>query len=99
MLHPGKETRNARYADLWPLPEIPYEQMTPEQQEAYRFLIEIRGAVGGPSKIWVHNPKLTKAAAPLGAHFHADHYSLTQRQREITVCIQQVAFGLPDKCA
>ena len=67
--------------------EIPYQQMTPEQQEGYRFLIEIRGQLGGPSKIWVHNPKLAKAAAPLGAHFHPGHYSLTEREREIAVCI------------
>jgi len=40
--------------------EIPYEQMTPEQQEAYRSLIETRGGLLGPNKIWVHNPKLGK---------------------------------------
>jgi 4-carboxymuconolactone decarboxylase len=67
--------------------EIPYDQMTPEQQEGYRVLKEVRGQVGGPSKIWVHNPKLAKAAAPLGAHFHPGHYSLTEREREIAVCI------------
>jgi hypothetical protein len=50
--------------------EIPYEQMTPEQQEGYRSLIETRGRLPGPTKIWVHNPKLAKAAGPLGAHFH-----------------------------
>ena len=43
--------------------EIPYDEMTPEQQEGYRFLVETRGAAGGPSKIWVHNPKLVKASA------------------------------------
>jgi 4-carboxymuconolactone decarboxylase len=67
--------------------EIPYDQMTPEQQEGYHFLKEVRGQVGGPSKIWVHNPKLVKAAAPLGAHFHPGHYSPTEREREIAVCI------------
>ena len=67
--------------------EIPYEQMTPDQQEGYRFVKEVRGQVGGPSKIWVHNPKLAKAAAPLGAHFHPGHYSLSERKREIAVCI------------
>jgi len=67
--------------------EIPYEQMTPEQQEGYRFVKETRGQVGGPSKIWVHNPKLAKAAAPLGAQFHPGHYSLTEREREIAVCV------------
>ena len=30
--------------------EIPYDQMTPEQQEGYRVLKEFRGQVGGPSK-------------------------------------------------
>jgi 4-carboxymuconolactone decarboxylase len=67
--------------------EMPYDQMTLEQQEGYRFVKEVRGQVGGPSKIWVHNPKLAKAAAPLGAHFHPGYYSLSEREREIAVCI------------
>ena len=67
--------------------EIPYEQMTPEQQEGYRVLIETRGRLPGPNKIYVHNPKLAKAAGLLGAHFHPGNYSLTEREREIAVCI------------
>jgi 4-carboxymuconolactone decarboxylase len=67
--------------------EIPYEQMTPEQQEGYRAIIESRGGLPGPSKIWVHNPKLAKVAGPFGAHFHAGRYSLTEREREIAVCV------------
>jgi len=67
--------------------EIPYEQMTPAQQEGYRAVIESRGGLPGPSKIWVHNPKLAKVAGPFGAHFHAGHYSLTEREREIAVCV------------
>ena len=43
--------------------EIPYDQMTPEQQDAYRSLIETRGRLPGPNKIWVHNPKLAKVMA------------------------------------
>ena len=66
--------------------EIPYDQMTPEQQEGYRSLIETRGQLGGPTRIWVHNPKLAKAAGPLGAHFFGG-YSLSEREREIAVCI------------
>ena len=49
--------------------EIPYDQMTPEQQDAYRSLIETRGRLPGPNKIYVHNPKLAKVMGPLGAHF------------------------------
>ena len=67
--------------------EIPYDEMTLEQQEGYRSLIETRGPLGGPRKIWVHNPKLGKAIGPLGGHFHPGHYSLTEREREIAVII------------
>jgi 4-carboxymuconolactone decarboxylase len=67
--------------------ELPYEQMTPEQQEGYRAMIESRGGLPGPSKIWLHNPKLAKVAGPFGAHFHAGSYSLTEREREIAVCV------------
>ncbi len=67
--------------------EIPYDEMTPEQQDGYRVMIETRGRLPGPSKIWVENPKLAKASAPLGAHFHPGGYSLSEREREIAVCI------------
>ena len=67
--------------------EIPYDQMTPEQQDAYRSLIETRGRLPGPNKIWVHNPKLAKVAAPFGGHFQPGNYSLSEREREIAVII------------
>jgi len=67
--------------------EIPYDQMTPEQQEGYDFAVETRGPLGGPNKIWVHNPELAKVAAPFGGHFHAGKYSLTEREREIAVVV------------
>jgi 4-carboxymuconolactone decarboxylase len=67
--------------------EIPYDQMTPEQQEAYRFAVETRGPLGGPNKIWVHNPKLAKVAAPFGGHFQPGKYSLSEREREIAVIV------------
>ena len=67
--------------------EIPYDQMTPEQQEGYRALIETRVArLPGPNKIYVENPKLAKVIGPFGAHFRKG-YSLSEREREIVVNI------------
>src|SRR4249920_3833636 len=66
--------------------EIPYDQMTPEQQDGYRSMIESRGRLPGPNKIYVHNPKLAKVMGPLGAYFRTG-YSLSEREREIAVCI------------
>ena len=65
--------------------EIPYDKMTPEQQEGYRSLIEARGRLPGPNKIYVHNPKLAKVIGPFGAYFRKG-YSLSEREREIAVC-------------
>lgn len=66
--------------------EIPYEEMTPEQQEGYRALMEARGRLSGPNKIYLHNPKLAKVIGPVGAHFRTG-YSLSEREREIVVSI------------
>jgi 4-carboxymuconolactone decarboxylase len=64
--------------------EIPYEKMTPEQQEGFQQLKEARGRLGGPNRIYVHNPRLAKVIGPLGAHFRKG-YSLSEREREIAV--------------
>ena len=36
--------------------EIPYDEMTPEQQEGFRSLLETRSALGGPNRVWVQIP-------------------------------------------
>jgi 4-carboxymuconolactone decarboxylase len=68
--------------------EIPVDRMTPEQQKGYRFLVEgPRGRLPGPYKVWVHNPRLVHAAAPLGQHFTPGQSSLSEREREIAVLV------------
>jgi len=68
--------------------EIPVDQMNEAQREAYTFLVEgPRGRLPGPYKVWVNNPKLVYAAAPMGQHFTPGASSLTEREREIAVVI------------
>jgi 4-carboxymuconolactone decarboxylase len=68
--------------------EIPVDRMTPEQREGYRLLVEgPRGRLPGPYKMWVHNPKLVHAVAPLGQHFTPGQSSLSEREREIAVLV------------
>jgi 4-carboxymuconolactone decarboxylase len=68
--------------------ELPVERMSEGQREAYRYLIDgPRGRLPGPYKIWIHNPKLVHAAAPLGNHFTPGQSSLSEREREIAVCV------------
>ena len=68
--------------------EIPVNEMTPEQREGYRFLVDgPRGRLPGPYKVWVHNPRLVHAAAPIGQHFTPGQSSLSEREREIAVVV------------
>jgi 4-carboxymuconolactone decarboxylase len=68
--------------------EVPVDRMTAEQREGYRFLVEgPRGRLPGPYKVWVHNPKLLHAAAPLGQHFTPGESALSEREREIAVLV------------
>jgi 4-carboxymuconolactone decarboxylase len=74
--------------------EIPVDRMTKEQHEGYRFLVEgPRGRLPGPYKVWVHNPKLVHASAPLGQHFTPGQSSLTEREREIAVVVMTSRWG------
>ena len=65
--------------------EIPYEKMTPGTAGRLQGDDRVRGRLPGPTKIWVHNPKLAKVAGPFGAHFQPGQYSLSEREREIAV--------------
>jgi len=68
--------------------EIPGDRTTPAQREGYRFLVDgPRGRLPGPYKVWVHNPTLLRAAAPLGQHFTPGESSLSEREREIAVVV------------
>ena len=72
--------------------EIPTEQMTPEQKEGLGVLMETRGRLPGPAKIYVHNARLSKVLGPLGAHFRSG-YKLSMREREIAVCVISAKLG------
>jgi len=54
--------------------EIPVDKMTSEQREGYQAMMESRGRLPGPNKIWIHNPKLAKVIGPFGAHFQPGKY-------------------------
>lgn len=67
--------------------ELPVNEMTDAQRAGYRHLVDGRGRLPGPYKVWVHNPKLVHAASPLGTHFTPGQSSLTEREREIAVVV------------
>src|SRR4051794_10976874 len=68
--------------------ELTLDEMTAEQREAYSYLMDgPRGRLPGPYKVWIHNPKLVRAADPLGRHFTPGEYSLSEREREIAVVV------------
>src|SRR5258708_35325523 len=89
----GKTEASQAQPTVGRVAEIPSDQFTPEQQEASRLLIDAEGLEPGaalpsaPLKIWINNPKLSKAVASLISHFRPSHHSLSRRERELAVCI------------
>jgi 4-carboxymuconolactone decarboxylase len=74
--------------------EISVERMTAEQQAGYRLLVDgPRGRLPGPYRVWVHNPKLVHAIAPLGDHFTPGQSALSEREREIAVLVICSTWG------
>ena len=74
--------------------EMPVERMTAEQQAGYRLLVDgPRGRLLGPYRVWVHNPKLVQAIAPLGDHFTPAQSALSEREREIAVLVICSTWG------
>ncbi len=67
--------------------ELPVDKMSDEQRAGYTDVSQSRGGLPGPYKVWVHNPKLLRAASPLGQHFTPGTSSLTEREREIAVIV------------
>lgn len=62
--------------------ETPVEEMSQEMRSAYEYTRHLRGLVPGPHKIWLANPKLTRAIVPTGAYFQTDS-SLSKAEIEI----------------
>ncbi len=62
--------------------ETPVEKMALEMRDAYDFTMQLRGQVPGPHKIWLSNPKLSKAVVPVGAYYQK-HSTLTKAEIEI----------------
>src|SRR5258708_13487147 len=50
---------------------------------------------GAPLKLWISNPKLSKALASLICHLRFPHNSLSQHERELTVCILTSKWHTP----
>src|SRR4051794_31644048 len=68
--------------------ELTVEQLPPEPPAGYPFLVEgKRGGLPGPYRVWVHNPALVHAVAPVGEHFTPGQSTLSEREREIAVLV------------
>ena len=63
--------------------EIPTEQLSPEQKEAYDYRLKARGMCPGPYRIWLQNPKLLKAMTPIGVWYQREMQISKQKERSL----------------
>jgi 4-carboxymuconolactone decarboxylase len=62
--------------------ETPIKEMDADVRSAYDYTLKLRGAVPGPHKIWVSNPKLLRTIDRTGAYFQTES-TLTKAEIEI----------------
>jgi 4-carboxymuconolactone decarboxylase len=62
--------------------ETPVKEMDADMRSAYDYTVKLRGAVPGPHKIWLSNPKLLRTIVPTGAYFQTES-TLTKAEIEI----------------
>ena len=62
--------------------ETPLAEMPADMKDAFEFTKKVRGAVPGPHKIWVCNPKLSKTIIPTGKYYQKES-TLTKAEIEI----------------
>lgn len=67
--------------------EIPTEQLSPEQKEAYDYRLKARGMCPGPYRIWLQNPKLLKAMTPVGVWYQREMQISKAEGEIVTNCI------------
>jgi 4-carboxymuconolactone decarboxylase len=74
--------------------EIPTDQMSKEQREAYENAFGVRGRCPGPYKIWVENPALMNLMV-LIRRYSTDNFSLSGIEREIATVLIVSRIGAP----
>lgn len=69
------------------LPDLAYEDMTPEQQALHDAILSgPRGRIQGPLAVWLHSPGLGEVAQRLGVYARFDS-RLEPRLSELAICV------------
>jgi 4-carboxymuconolactone decarboxylase len=69
------------------LPDLPPEEMTPEQRRVYDAIVSgPRGSVRGPFPAWLRNPEFADAAQKLGEYCRF-RTTLSRDLAEIAICV------------
>lgn len=72
--------------------ETPVKEMGADMKSTYDFMLNLRGMVPGPHKIYLANPKLLQAIAPTGAYFQTES-TLTKAEIEIATNVIDSRWG------
>ena len=72
--------------------ETPVKEMSAEMKSVYDYMLDVRGMVPGPHKIYLSKPKLLRAVAQIGAHFQTES-TLTRAEIEIVTNVINGRWG------
>ena len=71
--------------------EIPAEKLTAEQKSVFDALVQGRGRLLTPYKIWIHSPKTAAAMEQIGTYLNK-HGSLSEREVELGIVLDRASL-------
>jgi 4-carboxymuconolactone decarboxylase len=84
LIETEEKLRESSFGNFGRFNEIPLLEMSDTEKAAHHLVMEARGLVPGPYRIWVQNLELTEAMLPMGLHYQRQS-TLSKAEIEIAV--------------
>jgi 4-carboxymuconolactone decarboxylase len=86
LIETEEKLRSLNFGTFGRLKERSLDQMSDEEKQAYHRVMEARGMVPGPYKIWLQNRKLIEVMLQMGLHYQSES-TLSKAEIEIAVSL------------
>jgi 4-carboxymuconolactone decarboxylase len=86
LIETEEKLRTLNFGTFGRFKERPLDQMSDEEKETYHLVMQARGMVPGPYKIWLQNRKLIEVMLQMGLHYQSES-TLSKAEIEIAVSL------------
>ena len=86
LIETDEKLRTLNFGTFGRFKESSLDEMSDDEQKGYHLVMDARGMVPGPYKIWLQNRKLIEVMLQMGLHYHSES-TLSKAEIEIAVSL------------